>query len=114
MNNKISFFCLLLTLILQACTGTSNSKVIENEVGNRKDSVTCQYLIVGKEVEPEKYKKFHAKLKAKSETWFCDETSNGGITGYDAVDKRGLLYEVRTESDSGVIKNSISRKPGPQ
>jgi len=76
-----------------------------------KDTLKAEYLINDKTVTKEKFDTFLSGLKEIPETWFCAETTNGGITGYDAKDKKGIVYQVRYYYDSGKSKNSITSKP---
>lgn len=48
--------------------------------------------------KPATYKEYQEFLKtlAGQEHWFCAETKDGGITGWEAKDSQGRRYEVRS------------------
>ena len=84
-------------------------KAIE-EIRMVKDSINTVYEINNKVVSKEKFEKFNKSLKEISGTWYCAETTTGGITGYDAKDKKGRIYELIYCSESGKSTNSIILK----
>jgi hypothetical protein len=86
------------------------NKIKTNSSDSTISKSTTEYTINGKTVSQEKFEKFFAGLKEIEGTWFCEETSTGGNTGYDATDKNGTVYEYVTKSDSGKSINSIRRK----
>jgi hypothetical protein len=75
-----------------------------------KDSSKAEYKINNKVVSKDKFEKFNNTLKEINGTWYCAETMTGGITGYDAKDKKSDIYEVRSCYDSGKSSNSITLK----
>jgi hypothetical protein len=68
------------------------------------------YQINGLPVSEGSYNQFLSGLKELPHTWFCAETKEGGRTGYDAKDKKGVIYEVRFVSESGNSVSSIRKK----
>jgi hypothetical protein len=106
----IIFIIITLSLFKVSNINANNSKVnYQNQQHN--DTIKTEYKIDNKIVTQEKFEKFLTCLKEISGTWFCAETTTGGITGYDAKDKREKVYEVRYYYDDGKSKNSISSKP---
>jgi hypothetical protein len=96
-----------------------NCNIIFAQKSNKRKSLTCdstitksttEYTIDGKSVSKEEFEKFLSGLKELSGTWYCAETSTGGITGYNAADKKNVIYEYKTTSDSGKSINAIRRK----
>jgi hypothetical protein len=75
-----------------------------------KDSLKSEYFIDNKMVTKEKFNNFLSSLKENTGSWFCAETKNGGITGYDAKDIKGKIYEVRFYYESGNSKSTIKKK----
>jgi ABC-type oligopeptide transport system substrate-binding subunit len=69
-----------------------------------------EYRINGRVVEAKEFDAFRSALKEDTGTWFCAETTNGGITGYDAVDAKGVVYVCRFVSEDGLTKASITKK----
>lgn len=75
-----------------------------------EDAIKTEYTINDKKVTKEEFDDFLKSLKEIQHTWFCVETAKGGITGYDAQDKDGIVYEYRAVSESGNSKCSIKKK----
>ena len=40
----------------------------------------------------------------------CIETSKGGRTGYDAIDKNAIVYTIRFSSEENISSGSILEK----
>jgi hypothetical protein len=75
---------------------------------------SAAYFIEGKEVAQ---KEFDARLKSVKEieqTWFCAETPDGGINGYDGKDANGVVYEFRNTVDQKASRSSLEKKPAPR
>lgn len=72
--------------------------------------IESKYSIDGRSVTEAEFNQFKDTLKEVKGTWFCAETNTGGITGYNAADKDGTVYEIRFISDSRKDENSISKK----
>lgn len=72
--------------------------------------VESKYTLDGRIITEAEFSQFKDSLKEVKGTWFCAETSTGGITGYDAKDINGILYEIRLISDNKMDENSIRRK----
>lgn len=70
-----------------------------------------EYSIDGKAVGAEDFKKKFDALKEVPGTWFCAETKNGGVTGYDMKDKSGNVYEFRAVSEPGSNRSVLVKKP---
>ncbi len=68
------------------------------------------YEIDGRQVTGEEFRKFVSDLKEVPGTWYCEETTDGGTTGYDMKDGRGRVYEFTSVSESGKSRSSIRRK----
>ncbi len=69
-----------------------------------------EYSIDGKAVSADVFKKEFDGMKEVPGTWFCAETKQGGITGYDMKDSLGKVYSFRAVSEPGMNRNSLSRK----
>jgi len=69
-----------------------------------------KYLIDNKSVSKKEFERFLAKLKQVPGTWFCAETNNGGVTGYDAKDDKGVLYSYKSESTQAGVLNTLALK----
>lgn len=80
---------------------------VNNKIG---DAITDEYSIDDIPVTAEDFAAFLKALREMPNTWFCAETNMGGITGYDAVDTRGVVYHYRTYSESGNNRCTIKRK----
>ncbi len=96
---------ILLLITLIAITGTTASA----QKQKHKNKAVTEYTIDDKKVSKKEFNNFLSGLKEQEHTWFCDETSTGGMTGYDGKDKDGVLYEYRAETDSGSQKNTIKK-----
>jgi|GEM_PF-2185908 len=72
---------------------------------------SAQYFIDGREVAAAEFEARLKSLKEVEHTWFCAETSDGGITGYDGKDESGAVYEYRAESGQKAGKSSLAKKP---
>ena len=79
-------------------------------VHSQEIRIESKYTIDGRAVTEAEFSQFKDTLKEVKGTWFCAETNKGGITGYDAKDQSGILYEVRYISDNKADENSISKK----
>ena len=53
------------------------------------------YKIENKEVSEKEFNDFLKKLKEIPGTYFCHKTTDGGINGYEAKDKKGVIYIVK-------------------
>jgi hypothetical protein len=71
---------------------------------------THEYRINGSVVEQRDFDALLSTLKQDAGTWFCAETKDGGITGYNAVDAQGTVYVCRFVSEEGRTKSSLSKK----
>jgi hypothetical protein len=94
---KVALSVLVLILV------TSNATP---QQGHMKD----KYLIDNKSVSKNEFEVFLAKLKQVPGTWFCAETSKGGVTGYDVGDNKGGLYSYKSESSSNGSLNTLTSK----
>lgn len=85
---------------------------LPTQADGREEStmLDASYSIEGMPVSRLEFEVFLKSLREIEGTWFCAETSEGGITGYDARDWRFARYEYRSESrrDGSVI--SIRKK----
>lgn len=72
--------------------------------------MSVDYKITGKSVSKEEFEEFLSTLKEIPHTWYCAETTTGGITGYDAKDFWGIEYEYRCNSEPEKSLCTISRK----
>jgi len=77
----------------------------------QNDSTKVTYILNDKEVNKKIFDYVLSGLTEIQGTWFCAETSKGGITGYDANDKNGVVYEYRTNSEPFNNKCTITKKP---
>ncbi len=82
----------------------------QNKSQSKDLKTTVVYTINDKNVSIKEFGKFLGSLKEIKDTWFCAETNYGGITGYDAKDKLGKIYEYRAKSDQSGSTNSIKKK----
>jgi hypothetical protein len=55
------------------------------------------YAIDGKLVTEGEYRAFLKTLKGQ-EKWYCEETKDGGITGWEAKDAAGRRYAIKSVS----------------
>lgn len=94
---------ILAVLIIFSLSDTLCSQEILKKI---KEEYTIDNKVVTKEI----FNNFLATLKELPHTWFCGETAGGGETGYDAIDKQGVVYEYRASLNSGISKNSIKKK----
>jgi hypothetical protein len=71
------------------------------------------YKIDGKTVTEKKFNGFLKSLKQIDGSWYCAETSAGGITGYDAKGLFGARYQYQVSSSSVPDQNeaTITKKP---
>ncbi len=71
---------------------------------------SVRYLVDGVPADREAYERFRSSISEVPGTWYCDETSAGGETGWDAIDAEGTVYQVRelTERDGSI--SSITPK----
>lgn len=99
------------TLIL---AGLACGKKSDTGTGKPADIKTSQdgtsYRLDGKSASSGEFQETLSRLKQVSGTWFCAETKNGGITGYDMKDRDGRLYEFRSVSENGSNWSEIRRK----
>jgi hypothetical protein len=68
------------------------------------------YTIDDVAVSADEFNRLLKSLKEVPHTWFCAETSTGGMTGYDARDKKGVVYEFRAKSDNGKGTTTLRKK----
>ncbi len=101
-------FYKLVLVMLFVITGTQSYAQGITKKKNSQPSV--EYTINDKKVSRVEFDKFLKGLEEIKGTWFCDETTTGGNTGYDAKDKQGTVYEYRAESEQHSSKNSIKKK----
>ncbi len=80
------------------------------KAGNKDNIIKEVYQINDLPVTKKSFNKLLSSLKELTHTWFCAETTAGGRTGYEAVDKKGVIYEVRFESEYGNSISSIKKK----
>lgn len=77
----------------------------------KADSTKVIYIVDDKVVNKKIFDFILSGLTEIQGTWFCDKTSKGGMTGYDAKDKNGVVYEYRANSESYNNKCTINKKP---
>ena len=68
------------------------------------------WSIQGKAVSQKEYEEFVAGLKKTGKGWYCKETSEGGVTGEDMQDSKGVLYQVRITSNLEGVSHEIRKK----
>lgn len=56
-----------------------------------------KYFINHERVTPEAFEAFRKTLTGE-EKWFCAETTDGGITGWESKDRAGRRFEIRMVS----------------
>jgi hypothetical protein len=105
----------LLLFLMTMCNIGKYSSISEIDLFNSKqapvsDTLKTEYKIDDKLVSQQEFDTFKSVLKELSETWFCAETNKGGITGYDMVDTKGVVYQFRAESENGSSKISLGKK----
>jgi hypothetical protein len=107
---KVVYLIALLAMLnITVSASEINSK--KNKNGSRMESLEKeQYKINDKVVSKEEFDKFLKSLKEVPHTWFCAETTNGGMTGYDATDQNGTVYEYRAVTDNGISRSTILKK----
>jgi hypothetical protein len=110
MNINQTLF-LIIFILLISCKGTANPNLLKDQkVKNMDNADKTEYSIDDREASKGEFEKFLKTLKQIPHTWFCAETTKGGITGYDAEDKNGVKYEYRAYSETGNNKSSIKKK----
>jgi hypothetical protein len=92
--------------ILTSCLSDKKSSV----PANKDINMQSEYKIDNKMVTKEAFDKFLKELIELPHTWFCAETTNGGITGYDAKDRNGIIWEYRAASESGANRTTLTKK----
>lgn len=90
---KTLIFSVFFMLALQASAQKNNEQ--QQDVNKQKTIYTIDH----KEVTEKEFTTFLAKLKQIDHTWYCDETMNGGNTGYDAKHKDGTVYKYVSVTD---------------
>ena len=75
----------------------------------KKIEKTDQYSIDAKVVDNGKFENFFKTLKEVEGTWFCAETTDGGITGYDMMDHNGVKYHYRIHATAGGSRYTLTR-----
>jgi hypothetical protein len=95
-NVSIVIMCLILGFGMMPIMGQSNN--------------TSEYKIDGAIVEKKTFDAFLATLKEVPHTWFCGESTRGGMTGYDGVNAQGTVYICRFVSENGSSRLTITRK----
>lgn len=78
---------------------------------NNKPAKHGGYYIDNRQVTQKEFDKFLKPLTEVEGTWFCAETTTGGITGYKVKDKKGAIYEYETISDTGDNTCTITKEP---
>jgi hypothetical protein len=73
-------------------------------------TASAEYAIDGKAVEKKEFDAFIATLKEVPHTWYCGESTRGGITGYEGVNAQGTVYVCRFISENGSSRSTITRK----
>ncbi len=68
------------------------------------------YVLDRKTVDRHAFESFEASTTAVQGTWYCRDKSDGGETGWDATDDRGVVYEVRYIQDAEGVINTINPK----
>jgi hypothetical protein len=103
MSNRIfkEVFLAMLVFITLALNAAPKPDTMD-----RKD----KYLINNKSVSRKEFETFLATLKEVPGTWFCAETNKGGVTGYDALDSKGVVYRYRSESSPDGARNTLTLK----
>jgi hypothetical protein len=69
--------------------------------------VTCR--IDGKEVSREEFDRFLDTLR-QTDGWYCDETTAGGETGWNAEDASGAKFTFKAVQDGGTSTLEIERQ----
>jgi len=106
----IFFFLVLIMLISNISFANTFNCFHSPEATVCKDSTEVIYLIDNKIVSKVAFDSKIKNLEEITGTWYCAETTDGGITGYDAKDSKGDVFEVRYELVSGMSKNIIRKK----
>lgn len=105
------FIVIVLYLIIVFTEAAGEFKKTKNKkANNMEDSSKVEYRINDKIVTEEEFINFLNTLTEVQGTWFCAETKKGGMTGYDAKDKDGIIYEYRANSEPGNNKSTITKK----
>jgi hypothetical protein len=92
-------------IFLFSCATLGNNKINKE---NKTDKI--EYRINNKIVPEDSFKDLLNFLIQLPHTWFCAETAKGGITGYDAEDRLGVIFEYRAVSEPGNNKCSLTEK----
>lgn len=87
-----------------------NSNAVIYSIQKVKPEGSQIYKINERLVSKEKLDEFGKSLKEIKGTWFCAETSKGGRTGYDAIDKNAIVYTIRFSSEENISSGSILEK----
>ena len=74
-------------------------------------STPPEFQIDFQSVSEEKFLAFQKTLSEVKGTWYCAETTEGGITGYDMTDKKGNVYKFRAKSGKNGSVTSLTRNP---
>ena len=73
-------------------------------------SMAETFEIDGRCVPAEEFEAFRKTLVELPHTWFCDETDEGGDTGYDAEAPDGVVWEYRSTSTQDATASSLHRR----
>jgi|GEM_PF-4157013 len=108
---KILTGIILCSLIIGSCTVQREIDTIKSP-GNKANKT--EYIINNRKVSEQEFNTLLSTLKTITGTWFCAETINGGITGYDVKNKNGVVYEYRVVSENKNSQFTIRIKNIPE
>ena len=72
---------------------------------------TARYFVEGKPVRRDTFERVVSSTSEVPGTWYCDEMSDGGETGWQATGKDGTVYRVRHTTDAEGSTRAISSQP---
>lgn len=107
--NRRTLKTFVLGMFFMLAVQASAQKNNEQQQGVNKQKTV--YTINNKEVTEKEFTTFLAELKQIDNTWYCDETINGGNTGFEAKHKDGTIYKYVSITDHiNGHSNSLTKK----
>jgi hypothetical protein len=108
-SDKLAFdFCGYTFCITDADLNSSKNDFIILQI-KKTEIREATYYIDEKLSSNKEFKKFRDSLKEVEGTWFCGETSHGGMVGYNLKDEEGNIYKYKTVSENGATKTTITK-----
>jgi hypothetical protein len=75
------------------------------------EGTSARYLVDGKPVDRSTFDQIVSSTIEVPGTWYCDEVTDGGETGWDATGQDGTVYQIRLTTDAEGSTNTIRSQP---